>query len=330
MTHPTERRKRPFTQALLTGERVTVRSVDVTMPDGIVLTGDLRLPQDSPLPAPAVVISHPGPAAVSDQSVVALYAERLAQAGHVTLALDPRNFGRSQGEPRQHFDIRQRLRDLEVAISYLTGLEEVDPQRIGTFGASAGGSVATVLAAYDPRVRAFVCVCGGFFNPRILIDAMGVDVFDQKRGEIFAEMARYHRTGGLTYEPVVTPDGVGAFLGGMAPYPTEPFDYYGTSRGATPLFENRVTSISRDSLVNFDWMTPTEFIGKRAGLLVAGTDDVYVPLDGTRAAHRRLTGPKDLLVVEGANHIDLYDNEPYVAKVMEATVAWFTEHLARH
>jgi fermentation-respiration switch protein FrsA (DUF1100 family) len=319
----------PFLQSDLTGEGVTLRDVQVPMLDGVVLRGDLRVPTEARLPSPAVVLSHPGPVAVSDQSVVAVYGERLAQAGYVTLALDPRGLGRSHGEPRQHFDIVQRLRDLEVAISYLSTLrEEVDPTRIGAFGASAGGSVAAVLAAFDPRVKAFACVCGGFFNPRILMDAQGVETYDQLRRKVFEDIERYHLTGELTYEPVVTPDGMGAFLVGVDPHPTEPFDYYGTVRGATPLFENRVTSISRRSLINFDWMTPVEFVGDRPGLLIAGTEDVYVPLEGTREAHRRLTGPKDLLILAGANHIDLYDNERYVPEVLAATVSWFGEHLS--
>jgi len=61
------------------------------------------------------------------------------------------------------------------------------------------------------------------------------------------------------------------------------------------------------------WLSPADFVGARAGLLIAGTDDVYVPLEGTRAVYDRLTGPKDLIEVQGANHIDFYDQEPYVS-----------------
>lgn len=326
----TEASGAPFVRAVLTGEGISVREVDVPMPDGVILRGDLRVPSEARRPGPAVVLSPPGPVAVSDQSVVAVYAERLAQAGFVTIALDPRGLGRSQGAPRQHFDIAQRLRDLEVAVSYLTSLgDEVDPCRIGAFGASAGGSAAAVLAAYDPRIKAFACVCGGFYNPKMLMEAQGVEEYEQLRRNLFEDIQRYQLTGELTYEPVVTPDGADAFLAGIDPHPTEPFDYYGTARGQTPLFENRVTSISRRSVMNFDWMTPVEFLGHRAGLLIAAAEDVYVPLEGTREAHRRLTGPKDLLVLAGASHIDLYDNERYVAEVLASTVSWFGEHLSK-
>lgn len=116
-------------------------------PDGITLEADLRIPPGRHEPGPAVVLSPPGPAAVIDQSVVSVYADRLARAGYVTLAVEPRNFGRSGGSPRQHFDMHERLRDLQVAVSYLTRRDDVvDPARIATLGTSAGGSFALALS----------------------------------------------------------------------------------------------------------------------------------------------------------------------------------------
>jgi fermentation-respiration switch protein FrsA (DUF1100 family) len=309
-------------------EGVTAQDVFVRTPDGITLAGTLRVPQDHPLPAPAILVCPPAPAAVSDQSVVAGYADRLAAAGFVTLALDPRGLGRSGGNLRQHFDAGDRIRDLQVAVSYLTTVPDIAvPDRTGVFGLSAGGTVALVLAGIDPRVRAFVGVCGGYFNPRLMRELAG-DSFEDLRRAAYADLQRFHVTGEVDYIPVVTPDGGGgAFLAGVEPYPTEPFDYYGTARGASPWFDNRVTTISRHSLLNDDYLTPASFIGDRAGLLVAGTDDVYVPLEGAQEAFRQLTGPKDLVMVDHATHIDLYDNAPYVATAIDATVAWFTEHL---
>jgi uncharacterized protein len=326
MTERSSAIARQFTPAPIV-EGIDRRIVHIRTPDGISLAGTLRVPQDAPLPAPAVLISPPGPVAVSDQSVVAGYADRLTAAGYVTLAIDPRNLGHSGGSPRQHFDMMDRLRDLQFAVSYLTTLTDlVDAARIGTFGASAGATAALVLAGYDARITAFVGACGGYFNPHLMRDMLG-DLYDQQRHEVAADLQRYHTTGDLTYIPVVTSDGDGAFLAGIQPHPTEPFDYYGTERGAGDRFENRVTTISRHTLLNFDCLSPADFMGSRAGLLLVGTDDVYVPIEGTNEAYRRLTGPKDLVTIQGANHIDFYDNDPVVTAVMEATLAWFGEHL---
>jgi pimeloyl-ACP methyl ester carboxylesterase len=315
-------------RAAASSEGVTLRAVHFRTPDGITLAGDLRVPEAAPLPAPAVLLSPPGPAAVVDQSMITLYADRLTRAGYVTLALDPRNLGLSGGSPRQHFDGHERLCDLQTATSYLAGLNAtVDPARLGVFGVSAGAVFALALAAYDARIKAFVSVCGGFVSPRTLRETLGADAFDQQRQVAFAALQRYHLTGELEYLPVVTPDGTGAFLAGIEPHTSEPFDYYGTERGVSDRFENRVTALSLLCLINFDWLSPAEFVGSRAGLLIAGNDDVYVPLDGTRDAHSRLTGPKDLVIVDGANHIDFYDTEPYLSIASDAAQTWFAEHL---
>jgi fermentation-respiration switch protein FrsA (DUF1100 family) len=317
---------RPYT-APPAVDGVGVRDVLVRAADGVVLAGTLRWPTEHPLPAAGLLVSPPGPAGVSDQSVVAGYAERFAAAGYVTLALDPRGFGLSGGQLRQHFDVGDRIRDLQSALTFLSSLiDHVVPGRIGAFGASAGATVALVLAGTDTRIKAFVGACGGYFNPRLHRDLVG-SAFDDMRAKTYADLERFHRTGELDYIPVVTPDGAGAFLSGIDPYPTEPFDYYGTERGASERFENRVTVLSNYSLLNNDYLTPASFMGDRAGLLLAGTDDVYVPLAGTQEVHRLLTGPKDLVMVDGANHIDLYDNAPYVTTVTEAATAWFREHL---
>jgi uncharacterized protein len=259
--------------------------------------------------------------------VVALYAERLTEAGYVTLAVEPRNTGRSGGSPRQHFDMSERLRDLQVAVSVMSRLPEVDPARIGALGTSAGGSFALALAGYDVRIKAFVSVCGGAFSPRLFRETMGDKVFDDLQRQLLDGIERYHLTGELDYMPIVTPDGKDAFLAGIDPHPDEPFAYYGTARGASPHFDNRVTRISMYSMINFDFISPAEWIGSRAGLLMTGSDDVYIPAAGTAAVYERLTGPKDLVTVEGANHIAFYDQEPFVSTAMDAARQWFGTHL---
>jgi uncharacterized protein len=318
--------RRPYT-APPAVDGVAARDVLVRAADGVVLAGALRWPMEHPLPAAALLLSPPGPAGVSDQSVVAGYAERFAAAGFVTLAVDPRGFGRSGGHLRQHFDVGDRIRDLHAALTYLSSLtDHVMPGRIGAFGASAGATVALVLAGIDTRIKAFVGACGGYFNPRLQRDLVGAS-FDDMRAETYADLERFHRTGELDYIPVVTADGTGAFLRGIEPSPTEPFEDYGTERGASERFENRVTALSNYSLLNNDYLTPASFMGDRAGLLIAGTDDVYVPMAGTQEVHRMLTGPKELLMIDGANHIDLYDNAPHILTVTEAATAWFRKYL---
>ena len=100
--------------------------------------------------------------------VVGNYAERLAEAGFVTLAFDHRNFGDSEGEPRQHEDSAGKLADLRDAVGYLASRPEVDPDRIGVVGVCLGGGYAVRAAAFDPRVRAIAGVGGAYNSPHRL------------------------------------------------------------------------------------------------------------------------------------------------------------------
>jgi len=135
--------------------------------DGLTLSGDLRRPAgatDGALPA----LVFTGPFTGVKEQVVGLYAERLAQEGYVTLAFDHRNFGASQGTPRQHEDAAGKLVDLRDATSFLATVDGVDPDRIGCVGICLGGGYALRHAAFDPRVKALVTIAGAYNDPRVM------------------------------------------------------------------------------------------------------------------------------------------------------------------
>ena len=105
--------------------------------------------------------------------VVGNYAERLADEGFVTLAFDHRNFGDSEGEPRQHEDSAGKLADLRDAVGYLASRPEVDPDRIAVVGVCLGGGYAVRAGAFDPRVRAIAGVGGAYNSPHRLQERLG-------------------------------------------------------------------------------------------------------------------------------------------------------------
>ena len=88
--------------------------------------------------------------------------------GFVTLAFDHRNFGDSEGEPRQHEDSAGKLADLRDAVGYLASRPEVDPDRIAVVGVCLGGGYAVRAGAFDPRVRAIAGVGGAYNSPHRL------------------------------------------------------------------------------------------------------------------------------------------------------------------
>ncbi|HMJ61313.1 MAG TPA: alpha/beta fold hydrolase, partial [Bryobacteraceae bacterium] len=122
--------------------------------DGTTLRGWLYRPPGRAAAAPAVVMAH-GYNCIKEL-YLDRYAAAIADAGHVVLAYDHRNFGESDGEPRQELDPWMQVRDYRNAITFVQTLDGVDPQRIGIWGTSNAGGHVLVVAAVDRRVRCVV------------------------------------------------------------------------------------------------------------------------------------------------------------------------------
>lgn len=286
--------------------------------DGLMLMGDLRVPAQAGR-RPGLVFTGPF-TGVRDQ-VTGLYAERLAAAGYVTLAFDHRNFGESEGQPRRHEDPQGKLADLRSAVSFLRGHPAVDPERIGVIGICLGGGYALKFAAFDPRVKAFAGIAGAYNTPYAMRSGMGPDGYRQALAQ-FTTVAEGHDQGGeLAYMPAVAAEGEAA-MGGQ-----EPFDYYGTARGASATWENSVTRASVRELVTVDNMIGADFLAPTPGLIVHGTQDAYCSPDGAREAWERMGGPKEITWLDTSLHIDLYDAEPYVTQAIDAVTSFFAKHL---
>jgi uncharacterized protein len=299
-------------QAVQAVERVELNA------DGITLVGDLRVPSAGGQ-APGLVFTGPF-TGVRDQ-VTGLYAQRLAEAGYVTLAFDHRNFGESEGQPCRHEDPQGKLADLRAAVSFLRSRPEVDPDRIGAIGICLGGGYALKFAAFDPRVKAFAGIAGAYNTPYAMRSGMGADHYRQAM-ESFAALAQEQDQGGeVQYIQVVATEGEAAMPG------EEPFAYYGTSRGASACWQNSVTRASIRELLTVDNMAGADFLSPTPGLIVHGTQDAYCSPDGARDAYERMGEPKRIVWLDAKQHIDLYDAEPYVTQAVDAVTAFLAEHL---
>lgn len=288
--------------------------------DGIRLTGDLRLPATRASDRlPGLVFTGPF-SGVRDQ-VTGLYAERLADAGYVTLSFDHRNFGASEGTPRRHEDPGGKLADLRAAVSFLRARPEADPQRIGAVGICLGGGYALKFAAFDPRVKAFAGIAGGYNSPYAMRTGMTAAGYRDTIAT-FTALAEQHDHGEeIQYVRAVAESGEAAMPG------AEPSAYYGTQRGASPLWENSVTRDSIRQLLTMDNMIGADFLAPTPGLIVHGVKDAYCSPDGASEAYERIGGPKRIVWLEASQHIDLYDTEPYVTQAVDAVAAFLAEHL---
>ncbi len=301
----------------------TIEPTAVTIPvDDLELAGHLRLPPDDGGQAvPGLVFT--GPFTGVKEQVAGHYANRLAQRGFVTLAFDHRNFGASGGHRRQHEDPAGKLADLSAATSFLAAHEAVDPNRIGCVGICMGGGYALKHSAFDRRIKALALVAAAFNDPKVMRRGIGPDGY-QAMMKAFAEVAgREHVTGTIDYIKAVSDvDGEDAAMPGA-----EPFEYYGTERSAAPGWRNQMTRLSVRELLTTDLAIGADFIGPTPTLIVHGRTDNFCSPEGAQDAYDRIDGPKDILWLDTTNHIDLYDQPPYVDPAIDRTAEWMTEHL---
>jgi hypothetical protein len=122
--------------------------------------------------------------------------------------------------------------------------------------------------------------------------------------------------------PAVAQDGPAA-MGGE-----EPYAYYGTERGASPHWVNRVTRESLYQLMTLDTMSAAELLGPTPLLVVHGRTDAYCSPEAAQAVYERASEPKEILWLDTTNHIDLYDVEEYVAPAVQRLAEFFTRRLA--
>lgn len=287
-----------------------VRAQDIRFRNrfGIELAGHLYLPKgfDPAKKYAAIAVSGPF-GAVKEQSS-GLYAQELARRGFVTLAFDPSFTGESSGEPRFVASPDLNTEDFSAAVDCLSLLPYVDAERVGILGICGWGGFALNAAANDPRIKGTAAVtmydmsrvsANGYF------DSMNADGRYELRRQLCAQRLQDAKSG--KYE---TAGGVPDVLPADAPqFVRDYFAYYKPPRGyhARSLNSNQGwNKTSTLAFLNAPLLTYSSEI-RSACLLIHGekAHSRYFSED----AFKKLTGDnKELLIVPGASHVDLYDN----------------------
>ncbi|RAH99560.1 hypothetical protein DLJ53_23945 [Acuticoccus sediminis] len=293
---------------------------------GITLVGDLYMPRNrgtAPLPALAVA----GPfGAVKEQSS-GLYAQTMAERGFISLAFDPSYTGESGGEPRFVASPDINTEDFMAAVDCLGLRPEVDRERIGMIGICGFGGMALNAAAPDKRVKA-VAVTSMYdmsrVNARGYYDAMT----DQKRAETLTRLSLQRWEDAATSGPPALAGGLPDTLDGIDdPVITMYWNYYKTDRGYHPRSVNSnggwiVTSAM--SFMNMPQLTYIREISPRPALIIAGSEahSRYFSEDAYKAAAE----PKELLIIDGTDHVDLYDQVNIIP--FDRITSFFNNNLA--
>ena len=291
---------------------------------GITLAADLYIPKGASGRLPAIAVCGPF-GAVKEQSS-GLYAQTMAEFGFLTLAFDPYFTGESGGQPRYVASPDINTEDFCAAVDFLSVQDNVDPERIGIIGICGWGGMAINAAAMDTRIKATVA--------STMYDMTRVNANGYFDSENTAE-ARYEKKKAMNAQRTEDyRNGSYALAGGVVdPLPEDApqfvkdyYAYYKTPRGYHPrsLNSNGGWNITSSlSFMNMPLLQYSQEI-RSAVLLVHGekAHSCYF----SRDAFQKLTGDnKELLIIPGASHVDLYDRMDVIP--FEKLKRFFEEYL---
>ena len=273
---------------------------------GITLVADLYVPKQATGKLAAIAVSGPF-GAVKEQSS-GLYAQMLAERGFLTLAFDPSFTGESGGQPRYVASPDINTEDFCAAVDYLSTRDDVDPERIGVLGICGWGGMALNAAAIDTRIKATVTSTMydmSRVNANGYFDSMDADQRYELRRQLNAQRTADYRNG--SYERA---GGVVDPLPADAPqFVKDYYAYYKTPRGYHKRSLNSNDGWNKTSALSFLNMPILTYSNEiRSAVLMIHGDKAH-SCYFSRDAFQKLTGDnKELLLIPGANHTDLYDN----------------------
>ncbi|WP_241610599.1 alpha/beta hydrolase [Rosenbergiella epipactidis] len=279
------------------------------------ITGNLYIPKgvQPNVKSPAIVVGPPM-GAVKEQSA-SFYAQKMAEQGFVTLAIDLSFFGESEGSPRNAVLPDMFTESFNAAVDYLGTRPFVDRNGIGVIGICGSGSFAISAAKIDPRLKAIATV--SMYNMGAVTRHglhNGISLEQRKAMIAAAAEQRYVEfTGGKTkwvdYLPVKLP-------ADADPIRREFYDFYRTTRGqvvpagmTVEQSQNRPIS-SEVKFNNFYPFADIESISPRPMLFITGSE--AHSREFSEDAYKRAGQPKELVIIPGAGHVDLYDRTQFI------------------
>ena len=271
----------------------------------ITIAADLYTPigMDAGAKLPAVVIGPPY-SGVKEQGP-GVYANELAQRGFVALAFDPSYNGESGGEPRHVSSPDIFTEDFMAGVDYLGTREFVDREKIAAVGICGSGGFALSAASVDVRIRAVVTAS--------MVDISGnADLFytpEAKKARLQAlAQKRYEDFGRLEAEvlPAYPAEAADSIPEGLDPMTAEFWSFYALKRGHHPNARGGFTTTSDYSFFNFQLLNHIGDIAPRKVLILAGEKAQTRGLSEQICS--RMQGNAELVIVPGANHVDLYDD----------------------
>lgn len=238
-----------------------------------------------------------------------------AAAGYVVLTFDYKGWGDSEG-PKTRLAPHSRAADVQAALTFLAARKEVDPEQLGLFGTSYGGSTVVWVAAIDPRVKCVVSVVGVGNGARWMRSVRRPDEHYDLLQRSAADRVQRMLTGKSEFVPrdqVLLPDRESAQLSAAA-------------RRKVAAAVNEIPLEFIDDTLHFNPEWVVDKIAPRPVLFITTDDDRLVPPQESEAMYARAGEPKKLVILQGFSHYQVYTGEA-LRQVMDASLAWCREYL---
>nr|WP_295869519.1 alpha/beta hydrolase [uncultured Chitinophaga sp.] len=277
---------------------------------------------------PAIISVHPI-GSCKEQTSGNIYGKALAEAGFVVLAIDASFQGDSGGEPRFIEDPYERVEDIRYAADYLVTLPYVDENRIGILGICGGGAYSLNAAMTERRIKAVVSVTGVNFG-RLLREGFAGGTAVESLEAVAAQRTAEARGGApMVNNMLPTSVAEGQKAGIRDIDVLEATDYYKTPRGQQP---NGATSVLFSRLstgLGWDAFHLAEVLLTQPILVIIGDKPggFGAYRDGFEIIRRAKSEKKELQIVKGYTHYDLYDKPEAVSLALEKTIPFFRENL---
>ena len=291
---------------------------------GITLTADMYIPKNAAGKLPAIAVS--GPFGAVKEQPSGLYAQAMAERGFLTIAFDPSFTGESGGSPRYVASPDINTEDFSAAVDFLSVQDNVDPEKIGIIGICGWGGMAINAAAMDARIKATVAStmydmtrvnANGYFDSEDTAEAR----FAKKKAMNAQRTADYKNGSYALAGGVVDP------LPEDAPqFVKDYYAYYKTERGYHPRSLNSNSGWNVTSSLSFMNMPILQYAGEiRSAVLLVHGEKAHSRYF-SEGAYEKLTGDnKELLIIPGASHVDLYDRTDVIP--FEKLRSFFEEYL---
>lgn len=294
------------------------------------IAADLYFPPsfDGEKKYPAIVSAHPI-GSCKEQTSGNIYATRLAQEGYVVIAFDASFQGESGGTPRRLEDPTQRVEDFRRVTDYLVTLPYVDDQRLGVLGVCGGGGYTINAAMTERRFKAVVSVTGVNYGRMVRENSLAQGgpvaaleaITKQRSAEVegLAESA---------LSEVLPPSAeVAEQIGDIDII--EAYDYYCTSRAQAPNGPATFEVAHGASAFGWDAFHLAEVLLTQPILIVIGDKPGAFGAyrDGYEIYRRAASQDKELVVLNGVSHYDLYDQPQGAGVALEKAIPFFAKHL---